>query len=125
MTSPTQRSLAHLRGVAGSLVAVVERWNPHAKVRQDLFGFADLVAVIPGVPGTTYVQTTSGTNVAARLTKLREEPIASRVRACLAAGNTVMVHGWRKVGERGRRKLWDLREVVVTPDQLTQPSTPF
>jgi microcystin degradation protein MlrC len=113
-SKPTQRSLAHLRAMAGSLVAIVERWNPHAKVRQDLFGFADLVAVIPGVPGTTYVQTTSGANVAHRLAKIREEPVASRVRACLAAGNTVMVHGWRKSGARGARKVWTLREVVVT-----------
>lgn len=120
--SPTQRSLVHLRGLAGALVAIVERWNPHARVTQDLFGFADLVAVIPGMPGTTYVQTTSGTNVAARLAKMRAEPVASRVRACLAAGNTVMVHGWRKAGARGKRKTWQLREVVVTPDELLNPS---
>lgn len=117
-SEPTQRSLAHLRTMAGSLVAIVERWNPHAKVRQDLFGFADLVAVIPGVPGTTYVQTTSGSNVSKRLDKMRTEPVASRVRACLATGNTVMVHGWRLAGPRGKRKRWTLREVEVTPADL-------
>jgi hypothetical protein len=118
--SPTQRSLAHLRSVAGDMVAIVERYNPHARRHVDLFHFADLVAVIPGMPGTIYVQTTSGPNVAARLTKMRAEPIASRVRACLAAGNTVMVHGWRKAGPRGQRKVWTLREVVLTPDEVTR-----
>jgi hypothetical protein len=100
------------------MVAVVERYNPHARRRIDLFQFADLVAVIPGVPGTTYVQTTSGDNVSHRLAKLRAEPVSSRVRACLAAGNTVLIHGWRKVGPRGARKTWDLREVVVTAAEL-------
>lgn len=118
-SKPTQRSLAHLRATAGALVAIVERWNPHAKVRQDLFGFADLVAVIPGVPGTTYVQTTDGTSVSKRLQKLRSEPVVHRVRACLAAGNTVIVHGWRKAGARGERKTWALREVVLTEADLT------
>ena len=116
--TPTQRSLAHIRGMAGALVAIVERWNQHAKVRQDLFGFADLVAVIPGMPGTVYVQTTSGANVAARLNKMRAEPVVARVRACLAAGNSVMVHGWAKRGARGKRKTWTLREVVVTAAEL-------
>jgi hypothetical protein len=117
--SPTQRSLAHLRGIAGEMVGVVEKRLPRQHVTQDLFGFADIVAVIPGMPGTIYVQTTSGPNVAARLTKMRAEPIASRVRACLAAGNTVMVHGWRRAGPRGKRKVWTLREVVLTPDEVT------
>jgi hypothetical protein len=35
--TPTQRSLAYLRA-EGWQVAIVERWNPHARIRQDLFG---------------------------------------------------------------------------------------
>jgi translation initiation factor IF-1 len=116
--TPTQRSLAHLRALAGEMVGVVERRLPYTHVTVDLFGFSDLVAIIPGIPGTVYVQTTSGANVAARLSKMRNEPIASRVRACLAAGNTVMVHGWARRGPRGKRKLWELREVVLTPDEV-------
>src|SRR5512145_3126336 len=43
-TRPTKRSLEYLRG-QGHLVAVVEKWNPHARVRQDLFGFIDVLAI--------------------------------------------------------------------------------
>ena len=64
MTSPTQRSLAHLRAL-GYRVAIVERWNPFARIRQDLFGVLDLLAVKDGeILG---VQVTSGSNVAARI----------------------------------------------------------
>src|ERR1700751_4932922 len=58
--SPTQRSKAYLEN-AGYLVAITERWNPHAKVRQDMFGFIDMLAVKEGeILG---VQTTSRSNM--------------------------------------------------------------
>ena len=100
--SPTQRSLALLRD-QGYLVAVVEKWNPHAKIRQDLFGFIDLLAVKDGeVLG---VQSTSYSNTSARLKKIREHENLSQV---LASGMRVVVHGWRKVGAR-----WEFRNVEV------------
>jgi hypothetical protein len=46
--SPTARSLAHLREL-GYKARVVEKWNPWAKVRQDLFG-GDLIGLKPGEP---------------------------------------------------------------------------
>jgi hypothetical protein len=42
--TPTQRSMAYLKK-EGYRVAVVERWNPHARIRQDLFGVIDLLAI--------------------------------------------------------------------------------
>jgi len=99
--TPTQRSLKHLRD-AGYLVAIVERWNPHARIRQDLFGVLDLVAIRDDV--TLGVQTTSGSNVAARVRKIAE---ADAVPALRRAGWALVVHGWRK-GSNGR---WALREV--------------
>ena len=44
-SSPTQRSLKLLRD-EGYTAQVVERWNPHARVRQDLFGVIDTAAMI-------------------------------------------------------------------------------
>lgn len=99
--TPTQRSLAYLRA-QGWQVAVVERWNPHARIRQDLFGVLDLLAVRDGQ--TLGVQTTSGSNVAARARKIAE---AEQVPALRKAGWLLHVHGWRK-GANGR---WALREV--------------
>ena len=43
-TSPTQLTLKKWRK-AGYNAAVVERYNPHAKVLQDLFGFVDVLCV--------------------------------------------------------------------------------
>jgi hypothetical protein len=109
MNSPTSRSLAKLRK-EGWTVAVVERWNQYAKVRQDLFGFIDLIAIKGDI--TLAVQSTSGANVSARIAKIQ---------ACQAASvwlespmRKIVVHGWRKVGPRGARKLWECREVPLT-----------
>jgi len=101
VTTPTQRSLAHLRA-DGWQVAIVEHWNPFARIRQDLFGVLDLLAVRDGV--TLGVQTTSGSNVSARVKKIAE---SDAVPALRRAGWAIHVHGWRK-GANGR---WALREV--------------
>jgi hypothetical protein len=100
--SPTQRTLKHMREL-GYLCQVVERWNVHAKVRVDLFGFIDVLCVkgedIVGV------QATSGDNVAARVAKITEHEHWPLV--CKAI--RVVVHGWRK-NAQGR---WVLREVEL------------
>jgi hypothetical protein len=88
--TPTQRSLKHLKD-AGYRVAIVERWNPHARIRQDLFGVVDLLAIKDGE--TLAVQTTSGSNVAARIRKIAESDATPDMRA---AGWRIEVHGWRK-----------------------------
>lgn len=104
--SPTQRSLKHLRG-KGYTVAITEHWCPFSKRRKDLFNFIDLVAIRVGERGVTAIQTTSGTNVSHRMDKIRGCPEAA---IWLASGNSILVHGWRKAGDRGKRKTWQLRE---------------
>ena len=110
-TSPTQRSLKLLRE-AGFTVAVTERWNQFAKVRQDLFGFVDLIAMAPHL-GIMAVQTTSGDNASARVAKILNEP---RAGIWLASGGKIVVHAWRQVGERGKRKTWQCRSISVTAE---------
>lgn len=105
--TPTQRTLAAYRK-AGWTAEVVERWNAHARIRQDLLGCIDIVALSPG--RTLGIQATSGTNVAARLTKSLALP---KLREWLRAGNYFVVVGWRKAGPRGRRKTWQMRSVRV------------
>lgn len=102
--TPTQRSLAHLRA-EGYVVAVVEHWNPHARIRQDLFGCIDLLALRGGE--TLAVQTTT-TGVAARVRKIADN---EQLPAMRAAGWTIHVHGWRK---SARTKKWTLRTVDVS-----------
>lgn len=116
-TSPTQRSLAHLRKI-GWTAAITEHWNPHAFIRQDLFGFADLLCLKAGEPHLI-VQTTSGNNAAARVTKILAEP---KARLWLETGGTIVVHGWAKRGARGKRKLWTLREEAITLTDFNRPA---
>lgn len=89
-TSPTQRSLDLLRK-DGWLVAVVERWNPHAFIRQDLFGIIDVLAVRGSE--TMGVQVTSAGNVSARIRKMSESDALPVLRE---ANWRIEVHGWRK-----------------------------
>lgn len=91
MSRPTQRSLTHPRSL-GYRVAVVERWNPYARSRQDLLGVLDPLVVRDGeILG---VQTTSGSNVAARLAKIAGSDAVPELRR---AGMRLEVHGWRKL----------------------------
>jgi hypothetical protein len=100
--SPTERSLKLLRK-EGWRVAVVEKWNPHAKVRQDLFGFADLIAF--GAPGiVTLVQVTSYSNMSSRRAKIRANEIAD----AWLLSYRIELHGWKKVG-----KAWMLKREVL------------
>lgn len=100
-TSPTQRSLQRLRD-QGYRVAIVEKWNPHAGIRQDLFGCIDLLAI--GNGETVAVQTTSASNMAARVTKLSEAEALGDMRK---SGWRIIVHGWRK----DKSGHWQCREV--------------
>jgi hypothetical protein len=99
--SPTTLSLRHLRA-EGWLVDVCERWIPSGRVgqvRKDLFGLIDLVAVRG--PETLGVQTTSHTNVNARLNKMRDTEHTARLAALRDAGWSVVVHGWRMSSRDG------------------------
>lgn len=125
--TPTQRSLEWCRK-QGGLVAVVERWNPHARIRQDLFGFADILWVKGDT--TTLIQTTTTANMAARIQKILNEPRALEWLASYS--RTLSVHGWSKRGPRGKRKVWVLRQVSILkmdgllipfyPEDLPQPT---
>ena len=92
--TPTQRTLAYLRE-EGYTCAIVERWNSHARIRQDLFGFIDILAIKPGE--TLAVQCTS-TGVAERVKKIQESEYLPKVRE---AGWKILVIGWRK-NSKGR-----------------------
>jgi hypothetical protein len=121
-TSPTQRSLALLRA-QGYTVAKVEYWNPFPKradtdgsggptgKRMDLFGFIDLVCLVPGESGVLAIQTTSATHLAAHRTKALALPACELWLRC---GNRIVLHGWAKRGAAGKHKLWQCRVVEVT-----------
>ena len=118
--TPTQRSLALLRE-RGYLAVVVEKWVPWPKPghRADLWGFVDLLAIKAGE--IVAVQTTSGGGVSSRLRKIADSPHLATV---LPAGIRVVIHGWRRVGPRGKAKKWHCRELPLTAELLAKEAKP-
>jgi hypothetical protein len=98
VSSPTQRTIKHLHD-QGYETWVVEYWNSFARQRVDMFGCIDLVAIREGE--TLAVQTTSGSNVSARVKKITDNKYLGPMRK---AGWRVEVHGWTK-GKNGRYAL--------------------
>ncbi len=93
-TSPTQLSLKKLRE-EGYTVQVVEYWNSFARIRIDLFGFIDIIA-LKGKE-VLAVQTTSASNMSARCKKIADHENVGVVRE---AGWTIHVHGWSQDDKR-------------------------
>lgn len=119
MSSPTSRTLDLLRK-GGYECAIVERWNAYTKTRHDLYGFADILAM-RGIE-LLAVQATSGSNVAARVTKILAEPRALEwVRP--GSQRFLTVIGWSKKGARGKRKTWQPTfRPMVADDWRTPPA---
>jgi hypothetical protein len=101
--TPTARTLQALRK-DGYTAEVVEKWNAYAKVRNDLFGIIDVLAVMPNeILG---IQATSGSNVSARVAKAKAAP---KLLDWLAARGRFEIWGWRKL-KRSRK--YEVRIVV-------------
>lgn len=104
MSSPSARSKKHMER-QGYVVGTVERYCSFTRRRHDLFGFIDLIAIRGS--DVVGIQTTSGANLAARITKAEALPTFT---VWLRAAR-VEFHGWSKKGERGKRKTWQVRVV--------------
>lgn len=106
--SPTQLTLRKWRK-AGYQCAVVEKWNHHTKIRQDLFGFVDVLAV--GHGETVGIQSTSWGNVSSRRNKIADLQADTGIVGALQAGGwRIVIEGWKKPAHR-----WECREEAV-PD---------
>lgn len=101
--SPTSRTLKKLRK-DGYLAAVVEKTIPKTFIKQDLYGFIDIIA-IKGYE-TLAVQATSYPNVSARVNKIVEHENVGAVRE---ANWKIEVWGWHKKGNS-----WQVRVVDVS-----------
>ena len=87
--TPTTRTIEWIEQ-NGYAADVVERRVTRA-VSRDYLGIADVIGVRPGE--TVAVQATSSSNVAARISKVRESVYLDAMRA---AGWRVLVVGWRR-----------------------------
>jgi len=113
--TPTRRTLEALRA-RGLTCGIVEKWNPHARIRQDLFGWIDIVAM--GPEGIIGVQST-GQDFAGHRTKLLG-PRLAMVREWIQAGGKAELWGWRKVKKvrGGKLMVWRPRVEAITLDTL-------
>lgn len=148
-TSPTARTLKLLRDL-GARAGVVERWNFRLMKRQgpgpvlaqllrrvDLFGWIDVVAVIPHrvairAPsdvggfnlwtGLYGIQCTDGSSASARVKKLSEldDDNAQALTDWLDVGGRLEVWSWAKRGAAGKRKLWTPRRTLIGPEHLAE-----
>lgn len=99
----TPKSLALLRS-KGWQAAVVEHWNSFVRIRQDLFGWCDVLGV--GKEGTIAVQVCRRSDMSTRARKIADSDTVAAVRD---AGWRICVHGWSqdKAG-RWQVKIQDL-----------------
>lgn len=122
--SPTQRTLKLLRE-EGWTAAVVEKWNPYARIRQDLWG-VDVLAIESGgvfvKRNLLAVQACAGSSHAARRAKLCGNP---DVRKLMEAGVTVEVWSWSQKmhrnadGSKAKVKRWQCRRDRLAFADLT------
>ena len=96
--SPTSRSMQWLRehGYHAELVEQTKRVGVPGAMKVwkvDLFGFGDLLAIKRDE--VLCVQTTSWSNVSARVRKITDSPLLPLVRD---AGVRIVVHGWHADG---------------------------
>jgi hypothetical protein len=114
--SPTQRSLKRLRET-GWLAYVVEHWNHFAGIRQDLFGFIDIVALNTdeAVHGCLLgVQTTAASGADRRKKIDDDERLTTALRHWLRAGCRFEIHGWcERVAEEKQRSLISRRTLKL------------
>jgi hypothetical protein len=99
--SPTERSLKHLRE-QGWFAWKTEYWCHFSRRRKDLWNICDILCLRGDE--IMAVQTTSGTNVSARVKKIAE---SEHIGAIREAGIKILVHGWAKRAN-GR---YELREI--------------
>ena len=117
-TSPTVRTLNKLRDGGAHMVAVVEKWNrfggPIGKTgervgnRVDLFGFIDVLAIVPGQVGTLGIQACAASSLSTRISKVLDDPVLlQRAKWYTKAGNRLLFWGWK---QNKKTKRWELKE---------------
>lgn len=119
-TAYTQKTIKELKA-RGCVVGIVERYNmfagPHG-IRQDLFGFIDLIALNVQESRLIGVQS-FGQDYAPHYRKVTGE-CRERALAWLRCGGEIELWGWRKMkvikknGKKGKAEVWTPRVGSIT-----------
>ena len=117
---PLQRTKSWLEN-KGWHCWIVEHWNQFAHIRQDMYGFADLVAIRHDSKGVWAVNACADNGeIMGHIEKYLvgwNHPKKGfigpneHLPVWLSAGNRFSVFGWGKRGAAGKRKVWTLRVV--------------
>jgi hypothetical protein len=113
----TLRECRRLGWDAGKVERFVKREGQPHGVRIDLFGWIDIIAVLPEdlryMPTVLAIQSCSMSTRAAHLAKLAEPAIAERIRRWTRAGCLAELWAWRKrkVKRGGVAERWDVDRV--------------
>lgn len=102
-SSPTVLTLKKLRS-EGWTPWIVEHWNSFAKIRQDLFGFGDILAFRLDNGDAMIIQCTTKSNVAARRKKIDNNAVGPT----WSIYHRLQVWGWFKKAGRWCVDIWDL-----------------
>lgn len=111
--SPTQRTLRELRQ-RGCICGIVERFNSYVGkfgIRQDLFGFIDLIALDPD-RGIVGVQCCARSGHAAHRTKILENDIAPE---WIKSGGSIEIWSWgkQKLKRGGKAMRWTPKVEII------------
>ena len=104
--TPTENCLKKLKK-EGYTCAIVEHWNPHAGIRQDLFGFIDVLSVKENE--VLAVQVTSKKNVTARVKKILQHKNFLPVKQ---SGIKILIQGWSKEKE-GKKLIYKSQDIYL------------
>lgn len=118
--SPTQRTLRELRSM-GRVCGIVERFNAHVGphgIRQDLFGFIDVIALDPD-RGIVGVQCCARSGHAAHRTKILEER-TDEAAEWLRCGGKIEIWSWakQKLKRGGKAMRWKPKVEEITIEQV-------
>ena len=119
--SYTKKTLQALRA-RGNMCCIVEHFNMFANIRQDAFGFVDIIALGKSIrkPGDAIIAVQSfGTDFQEHYRKITELRRKEALR-WLSCGGEIELWGWRKLkkikadGHKGEQKVWTPRVQALT-----------
>jgi hypothetical protein len=124
-TLSLQRSREELKRQGYQTWIVEKPYNPYTKRREDCFNLFDLIAIRADIPGVLGIQA-CGEDISSHISKVLEGWTTPRGESIgpnpylpvwLRANNRAFIWAWRKRGERGKRKTWELREIQFIINQ--------
>ena len=112
--SSIQKTLRQLRQ-QGSICGIVEHFNQYARIRQDLFGFIDIVALLPD-RGIVAIQCCT-TDHASHKAKILANEVAPE---WLKSGGKIEIWSWRKlkIKRGGVAMRWTPRVEEITKEDF-------